>query len=465
VSTPATGLAALSAGDLVAGFAAGEFTPAEALAACTARIAEVEPEAHAFVALDPAGPARAAEAATRAYAEGRARPLEGVPVGVKDMFDVAGLPATYGSPMFREHVPARDAEAVRRLREAGAVIVGKTVTHEFAWGITTANRHFPECRNPWNPTRVTGGSSGGSAVALALHEVPLALGSDTGGSIRIPSAFCGVAGLKPTYGRVSGAGGFPLTRSLDHPGPMARTVADLRRFLGVIAGVDPADPATVDVPLGLDGAAGDDLRGVRVALCDDLMLVELAPDVDRAWRRAVAAVEALGAEVVEVTCPSAASIYPTFGVLQRAEALRVHQRAGLYPERRAEYGADVLGRLELAEDVTLTEYLDACSERAVIEADMRALFGAADVLLTPVSAGSPVVYGEEAVEHLGASVPFRDVVMPYTVPQDLTGLPTCALRAGTDDLGIPVAVQVTGPAWAEGRVLDVAERLEAALAR
>src|SRR5439155_1234612 len=249
----------------------------------------------------------------------------------------------------------------------GAILVGKTQTHEFAWGITSVNLLLGTSRNPWSPDRISGGSSGGSAVALAAHLVPLALGSDTGGSIRVPAAFCGTVGLKPTYGRISAAGVFPLARSLDHPGPMARTPGDAALLLSVTAGVDPDDPGTEGVPVGEPARsflAG--LEGVRVGLCPD----------------------------------------------------RQRLRAGF-----------------------------------------ARLFQRADLLLTPVSAGPPLPIGEERLVHLGRELEFRELVMTYTVPQDLAGLPACTVRAGFDELGIPVGVQFTGPPWSEGLVLRAANAL------
>jgi aspartyl-tRNA(Asn)/glutamyl-tRNA(Gln) amidotransferase subunit A len=362
--------------------------------------------------------------------------------------------------MFSDHVPTADAEAVRRARTAGAILIGKTQTHEFAWGITSVNFVMGTSRNPWDPGRMSGGSSGGSAVALAGQLVPLALGSDTGGSIRVPSGFCGTVGLKPTYGRISTAGVFPLARSLDHPGPMARTPADAALLLGAVAGVDGRDPATDNVPLGdleTDLAAG--LAGMRVGICPDLHLVPLASDVDSAFRSAVNSVESLGGELVEVAFPGADLIYETFGVIQRAEALFSHVRAGLFPARRGEYGEDVMGRLELATKVELSDYLAASAERQRIRAAFDRIFDDVDVLLTPVAAGSPLPIGEEKTVHLGKEIEFRELVMSYTVPQDLTGLPACAVRVGFDHLGIPVGAQFTGPSWGEGRVLRASQAL------
>jgi aspartyl-tRNA(Asn)/glutamyl-tRNA(Gln) amidotransferase subunit A len=430
-------------------------SPVEAVDALAMRIQEFDPMLGAFTTLCLERAREEAVAAAAAYARGEAAgPLTGVPFGVKDLFDTAGVRTTYGSPMFSAHVPAADADAVRRAREAGAIMIGKTQTHEFAWGITSVNELMGTSRNPWEPGRISGGSSGGSAVALAAGLVPLALGSDTGGSIRVPSSFCGTVGLKPTYGRVSTAGVFPLARSLDHPGPMARTPADAALLFSVLAAPSRREPPVDPARLGQRG-----LRGVRIGLCDDLHLIPLAPEVDAAVRSAMGAAESLGAELVEVQLPEAQGAYETFGRVQRCEALRSHTQAGLYPARRDEYGGDVGGRLDLASRTTLEDYLEGIAGRERLRAGFHRVFDRVDLLLTPVTAGPPAPIGEERVMHLGEPIEFRELVMSYTVPQDLTGLPACTVRAGFDSLGVPTAVQLTGPAWSEWRVLSAAQAL------
>jgi aspartyl-tRNA(Asn)/glutamyl-tRNA(Gln) amidotransferase subunit A len=306
--------------------------------------------------------------------------------------------------------------------------------------------------NPWATDRISGGSSGGSAVALAAGFVPLALGSDTGGSIRVPSSFCGTVGLKPTYGRISLEGIFPLAGSLDHPGPMARNPADAALLLGVLVDEAPSS------------ASPDGLRGVRVGLCPDMHLTPLSPEIETAYRAATEAAAGAGAELVEVPLPEAAGAYQAFGSVQRCEALRTHTEAGLWPARRAEYGADVLGRLELAENTTLSDYLNGITWRERLRAGLNRLFSQVDLLLTPVTAGVPSLIGEERVMHLGEEIEFRELVMSYTVPQDLTGLPACTVRAGFDEIGVPTAVQFTGPPWSEWRVLAAANALYEATA-
>jgi aspartyl-tRNA(Asn)/glutamyl-tRNA(Gln) amidotransferase subunit A len=441
-------------------FAGRRLSPVEALDACAARIEALDGIVGGFTALcleRARGEARAAETA---WARGEARPLEGIPFGVKDLFDSEGVPTAYGSPMFAGHVPERDAEAVARARAAGAILVGKTQTHEFAWGITSVNERMGSARNPWSLERVSGGSSGGSAVVLAAGEVPLTLGSDTGGSIRVPASFCGIVGLKPTYGRISAARAWPLARSLDHPGPMATTPTGAALLLEAIAGVDDADPSTADVPLGAVGEElGRGLDGLVVGTCPDLELVPLAGDVRAVYEATLRTLSEAGARLVEVALPEAELIFPAFRTIQSAEALDGHRRAGLYPARRAEYGADVLGRLELAEDVTLDQYLAASADRERVRAAFARLFRGCDVLLTPVSAGSPLPIGEETVVRDGVELTFRELVMSYTTPQDLVGLPACAVRAGFDALGIPVGVQFTAPPWGEALVLRAAQGL------
>jgi aspartyl-tRNA(Asn)/glutamyl-tRNA(Gln) amidotransferase subunit A len=436
---------------LLAAYRGGTLSPVEVVDALLARTDEVDPELGAFTTLCAERARGEAIACERAYVRGDADGLlSGVPFAVKDLFDSAGVRTTYGSSMFASNTPAVDAVAVGRLRAAGAIMVGKTQTHEFAWGVTSVNERMGTSHNPWRPERVSGGSSGGSAVALAAGLVPLALGSDTGGSIRVPSAFCGTVGLKPTYGRISSEGMWPLAPSLDHAGPMARTPADATLLLGA-------------VEEALDSDAPDrELGELRVGVCSDLHLVSMAPDVQSAFDAAARIVGELAAEIVEVALPGAVAIFPTFRVIQGAEVLRTHSDAGLYPARKADYGGDVRRRLEAAERITLDDYLTATAARERLRAATSALFERVDLLFTPVSAGSPAPIGEERVLHGGREIDFRELVMTYTVLQDLLGLPACTVRAGFDELGIPIGVQFTGRRWGDREVLAAARALHAA---
>ena len=428
-----------------------QLSPVEVVEAAAARIERVDPLLNAFVTLNLERAREAAEEAKRRFAAGTERPLEGVPLAVKDLLDTERLRTTYGSSIFGEHVPRADAEAVRRAREAGAILLGKTGTHEFAWGITCDNPHYGACRNPWDRDRISGGSSGGSAVALAAGLVTLALGSDTGGSIRIPASFCGVTGLKPTYGRVSTAGTFPLAPSLDHVGPMAQRPRDAWRLYEAIAGDG-------------GGAAFRERReptfeGVRIGLSGDSGGVAPSEEVERTLADCVAAARDLGAEVVEVEFPAAELVEDTFVTIQRAEALETHRRLGLFPERGAEYGADVRARLEQATAIGLADYMAATADRGRVTAAFADLFAEVDVLVTPVSPVSPVRVGETATLLRGHEADFRKLVLAATTPQSLAGLPACTVRAGFDADGLPVGVQVSGPQSADARVTGLAEAL------
>jgi aspartyl-tRNA(Asn)/glutamyl-tRNA(Gln) amidotransferase subunit A len=443
------GLFELTAQELRAAYRDRTVSPVEVLQALVERIEAVNPQLGAFTTLCTERARDEAVAWERAYLQGDvSAPLAGVPFGVKDLFDSADVRTTYGSAMFANNVPPVDAAAIRRVREGGGILLGKTQTHEFAWGITSVNEMMGTSRNPWHPERISGGSSGGSAVALAAGMVPLAVGSDTGGSIRVPSAFCGTVGFKPTYGRVSTEGVWPLAPSLDHPGAMARTPADAALLLAAME--EPSRSTRLD-------RAPRRLASLVVGVCPDMHVVPLAAPVQAAFDAAVRTVADLGAELVELALPGAETTFATFGVIQRAEALRTHRRAGLYPGRAAEYGDDVRGRLESAESVTLDQYIAATADRERLRAAVAALFERVDLLLTPVSAVSPLPIGETSVSREGREVDFRELVMTYTVPQDLLGLPACAVRAGFDDLGIPIGVQLTGRRWGDLEVLEAAK--------
>jgi len=415
-------MAALSAGELLERYRARTLSPVEVVAGLSAAI-EADPHG-AFWATCLERAAEEARAAEAAWAGGGARPLEGVPIAVKDLFDTAGVATTYGSAMFAGQVPDRDAEAVRRVRAAGAIVLGKTATHEFAWGFSSINEALGTVRNPRDPERVAGGSSGGSGAALAAGLAPLALGTDTGGSIRVPSAFCGVHGLKPTFGRVSLEGVWPLARTLDHAGPMARTPGDLALLLAVLA---PVPRHVARTP-------------PRVAVCPDLHGAPLEPRIAAAHDRLAAR---LAAE--ETAFPEAELIVPAFRSIQLAEGHETHRAAGLWPARAGEYGADVRHRIELGGEVDLPRLLAAHADRERLRAAFARLFEQADVLLTPAVPLDP-----PRIEDERARPALRDAVLAYTAPQDLLGLPACVLPSG---------LQLTGPPGSEALLVSVASSL------
>lgn len=400
----------MSAGELVAGFAARELSPVEVLQDCEARI---DPRLGAFQALcleRARAEARAAEAAWAAGAP--TGPLCGVPLAVKDLIDTAGVETARGSAIFAGFVPAADAECVRRARAAGAIVMGKTTTHEFAWGMSMAGAEGePLTRNPRDPERMTGGSSGGSAVAVASGAAPLALGTDTGGSIRLPAGWCGIHGFKPTHGRLSLDGVWPLAPALDHVGPMAATAADCALLFEVLGGGG-----------GPDAAARGKARGpARPGGANEAA----SPPSTRV----------AGSEVL----PDGAVAAEVYRVLMLSEALGVHRAAGLWPARAHEYTPAVLERLRIAETVTDEERAWARRELDGMRAHMDAVFAEHDLVRSPVAATGPPRFDEH--------VDPRDVAAPHVVLQDLLGLPALALPDGT---------QLTGPRGADARVLAAA---------
>jgi aspartyl-tRNA(Asn)/glutamyl-tRNA(Gln) amidotransferase subunit A len=439
-----TDLAYATAEDLRRGFASGAFSPTEVIGALSARIERLDHRLGAFTAtcLEEAG-ARA-EAATRRFRRSAgARPLEGIPFVAKDLFDTAGVRTTYGSAIFATHVPRTTAAAVSRLEHAGAILMGKTATHEFGWGITTVSDHGRPTRNPWAPERIAGGSSGGSAVALASFQAPLALGTDTAGSVRIPADFCGVVGFKPSRHAISRAGAFPLAPSLDHIGVMARTPRDAELGFRVAAGLTA--PA-------LARMAG--LRTIRIGISADLHAFPLDPPRERVLEETTAIATELGARVETIALAPVRTSFEVLATVVLAEGGFVHRTRGLWPQLRADYGPDVRSRLERSEDVDRDSFLAAVLERDRIAETIVAAFERVDVLLAPVSAVGPAPLTDGP-----GTDRFRRAVMSCTAPASLAGLPACALRGGFDDDGLPVGVQLIGPPGSDLRTLAIAQEL------
>lgn len=439
----------LAVGALLEAYAERALSPVEVLADIAPRLEREGARLNALRAQCLERAQAEAVQAERLYASGApVRPLEGVPFASKDLFDTAGVVTSYGSPMFDSHVPARDAEAVARMRAAGAILVAKTTTDEFAHGITGTNTHCGPVRNPWAPDRISGGSSAGSGAAVAAGIVPIALGSDTGGSIRVPAALCGVVGFKPTFGMVPTDGLFPMAPSLDHAGVLTTTPHDAARVLDVLGEKSATDsfdgPGAVELPL-------------RVGVSGDLMPPPLTPEMARAVAVAGSALAGTKGAIVEVPVPGAERILPIFQVTQRAEAAATHRRHGLFPARAEAYGPRVRARLELGAALALDDYLDAQLERDALRRSFLRVFDKVDVLVTPVTASTAPVIAADIEDVL------RDRVMPFTTPHDLFGLPSCTVRTGFDEAGLPVAVQVAGAPGRDALVLCAAAQLYAAL--
>ncbi len=430
-----------SAGELAAAVRAGRTAPEELVERALARLEEVDGRLGAFVRVDAEWARREARELSRRRPAG---PLAGVPVGVKDLFDVAGEATRAGSVVPAGPPAVRDAVAVARVRAAGAVVLGRTRTHEFAWGMTTQSERCGSTRNPWDLTRVPGGSSGGSAAAVAAGIVPLGLGTDTGCSIRLPSAWCGLVGHKPSHGLVPLAGCVPLAPSLDCGGALVRTVADARLVLEVLQNRPLAPPAPVaGLRFGVVPAGPGALR----------------PEVARAVERAAGRAEELGV-VREVRLPLADRLVELYALTQGPEALAWHRRTGRWPSSADAYGPDVRAHLERCERQAPEQVARAAVEREDLRRRTAALFEEVDLLLLPVVGGGPPPVDAPTVVDLPAGpAPLRAAVLPWTALGNLCGLPACSVPAGRDDDGLPIGVQVVGPVGADARVLDAADAL------
>ncbi len=427
--------------------------------------------------VDREGALRAGREWDARYARGEALPpLAGLPVAVKDIICTAGMPTTCGSRILAGWVPPYDATVVSRLKDAGAVIVGKTNLDEFAMGSSTENSGFGPTRNPWDPDRVPGGSSGGSAAAVAAGMIPLALGTDTGGSIRQPAGFTSIVGMKPTYGRVSRYGLVAFASSLDQVGPMARTVADAALLLHVIAGRDPKDSTSVDVPVeDYPAALPRGVRGLRIGVAREAFGQGLQGDVREAVQAAAAHLEGLGAALTDVSLPSLPYALPTYYLLATSEAsanlarydgvqygLRVptDDLFTMYTRtRRQGFGSEVKRRIMLGTYALSAGYyegffLKAQRVRTLIRQEFLRALEAVDLVLMPVSPTVPFRLGEKVDDPL--QMYLADI---YTIPVNLAGLPGISVPCGFSS-GLPIGLQLIGKPFDEATVLRAAYAYE-----
>ena len=460
----------------------GELSSREITEAYIARIHEVEDKVQGYITADEEGALRQADEADRARASGeKLPPLHGIPVAVKDNICVEGLPTTCASKMLESFVPPYSATAWEKLRAAGCVLLGKTNLDEFAMGSTTENSAFHLTRNPRDLTRVPGGSSGGSAAVVAAGEAPFSLGSDTGGSIRQPAAFCGVVGMKPTYGMVSRYGLIAFASSLDQIGPMTKTVADNALVLDAIAGYDRRDTTSVKrgyTSMNRELTAG--VKGLRVGLPREMFAEGLSDDVRSAVMSAANTLESLGAVVVEVSLPSLQYALPAYYVLSSAEAssnlarfdgVRYGHRAAeyadleeLYVKSRSEgFGAEVKRRILLGTYTLSAGYFDAYYKKALqvrtlVIRDFNSVFERCDCLLGPVAPTTAYKLGEKTMSPL--EMYLGDI---HTVPVNIAGIPALSMPCGKDRDGLPVGLQLMGKTFSEPTLYRVGQALEEAL--
>jgi aspartyl-tRNA(Asn)/glutamyl-tRNA(Gln) amidotransferase subunit A len=430
-----------------------ELSPVEVTRMLLARIEKLDPILHAFVTLTPDRALADARAAEELLRRGDDRPLLGIPVGHKDIYLTRGIRTTGGSALLADWIPDEESTCGRRWQDAGTVLLGKLITHEFAFGIQFPGHRFPPARNPWNLAHIPGGSSSGSGAALAAGLVHGATGSDTGGSIRGPAAFCGVVGLKPTYGRASRAGVLTLSWTLDHTGPLARTVEDCALLMQPLAGHDPLDPASSHAPVDdYTAGLGRGVRGLRVGVVRNYFFEGIDPDVERAFGEAMATLRRLGAEVRDVQIPSLAATH-SFLLIMLAEAYAYHERdLREHPEL---YGDVLRERLLAGALVTGAEYVQAQRIRSGICRETAAVLRDVDVLATPTTPKPATPFAQAHDPEFG----FPRSNMP---PFNITGSPTLALPCGFSASGLPVSLQLAGRPFDEATVLQVGHAYEQA---
>jgi aspartyl-tRNA(Asn)/glutamyl-tRNA(Gln) amidotransferase subunit A len=439
-----------------------EISPVELTRACLDRIEKLNPALNAFITVTAESALAEARAAETEISNGGWRgPLHGIPIAIKDLIDTAGTRTTAASALFEHRVPAEDAVVVQRLRQAGAVILGKNNLHEFAYGGSSLVSFFGDVHNPWNAAHIAGGSSGGSAVAVAAGLCYAAIGTDTAGSIREPAAICGCVGIKPTYGRVSARGVIPLSWSLDHVGPLTGTVADAAVVLQAIAGYDPLDVGSADVPVsdyvsGLFSELGDATTTLRVGIPRAHFFDELDDEVRAAVERALAVIGTLVADVRDVHIEVSSD-----RTVQAAESFAYHaENIARSPEL---YQPETLRRIRSGEKISAAEYITRRRELDLERRRVRDIFTGVDLLVTPtMPIPAPAI--ADLKKDPAALRPAELTLLRNTRPFNVWGLPAVSVPCGFTKSGLPVGMQIAGPHWREDLVLSLAHAHEQATA-
>ena len=428
-----------------------KISPVDLATACLDRIERLNPVLNAFITVTHESAMAQARVAENEIQRGQWRgPLHGIPIGLKDLIDTAGVRTTCGSALFADRVPTEDAFVVQRLKRAGAVLLGKQNLQEFAYGGTSASSHYGAVHNPWNPKHIAGGSSGGSAAAVAAGMCFGAIGSDTGGSIREPAAFCGIVGLKPTYGRVSTRGVFPLSWSLDHVGPICRNVRDAALMLEAIAGYDALDVTCVDWPTEEYAKALILKTDFRISLLRQPFFEDLDREIELAMNEAIEVIRKMALEVIEVDLPSVPTGVPV------PEIYAVHK--DYYANSPELYRPWMRDRLAHAAAADTAAYV---TDRFALERVRRMIndvFAEVDLLITPTTPVPPITI-EEAL-NMPTPPPPGEVWLRNTRPFNAYGLPTISIPCGFTSSGLPIGLQIAGPRFGEGRVLAFAYAFE-----
>ena len=437
-----------------------EISPVELFDEAIERIHQLHPKLNSFITITEEEGRKAATEAESEIRKGQYRgPLHGIPISIKDLFITRGVRTTAGSQVLANSIPDYDATAVTRLRQAGMVLIGKTNMHEFAYGVSNDNPHYGPARNPWDPTRVPGGSSGGSAAAVASSQCSASLGSDTGGSIRIPSAVCGVVGLKPTYGRVSRYGAIPLSWSLDHVGPITKSVEDAAIMLAAIAGPDPMDPSSSSRQLpDYRREMQWSIRGLRLGVPRQYFFEHVDPAIQRLVGAAIRQFESMGAVLAEVEIPDLENCSAMEAHITLAEATSYHEP---YLKKQADdYGPGVRTNLEAGRYLLAIDYVKSQRARTLLQRNFNEAFKLADVIVSPTLPAFPPRVGEVWVQSGDLREHIIDALLRFNIPYDLTGLPAISVPCGFSSTGLPVALQVAGRPFEETTILKAASAYE-----
>ena len=436
----------------------GAVSPVELTSQCLARIEALNPALNAFITVTARSAMQDARQTETELREGKWRgPLHGIPIGLKDLIDTAGVRTTAASALFQDRIPTQDAEVVRRLKAAGAVILGKQNLHEFAYGGSSLVSYYGDMHNPWNLDHITGGSSGGSAAAVAAGLGYAAIGTDTAGSVREPAAFCGVVGLKPTYGRVSGRGIIPLALSFDHTGPITRCVADAALLLEVLAGHDPEDPYSIPAPVGdFTAALRLNPKNLRVGVPRTYFFETLHPEVASATSQALTVIASLVAHVDDVEVSVV-----TDRTLQSAESYQFH--AANIAANPDLYQAETLRRLHAGSATPPEQIAPLREELAKIRREIGKVFSHSDLLVTPtMPVPAPTI--RELKENPEQLRPAELNMLRNTRPVNVWGFPAISIPCGFTSEGLPIGLQMIGPPWREDLVLGLAFAYEQATA-
>ena len=444
--------------ELAQRFRRREASPVDVTQECQRRIESLNPRLNAFITVMGESAMAEARTAEEEISHGQWRgPLHGIPIALKDLLDTAGVRTTSASALHRDRIPTEDAEVVRRLREAGAVIVGKNNLHEFAYGGSSLVSCFGDVHNPWDVSRIAGGSSGGSAASVSAGMAYAAIGTDTAGSIREPAALCGCVGLKPTYGRVSSRGVIPLSTSLDHVGPLTASVEDAAIVLQAIAGYDPGDITSTEAPVAdYVSVLKEDATGLRVGVPRAYFFDDLDPEVASAMEHALMGIATLVAHVKEVRLE-----VPTNRTLQAAESYAYHaEDVAKHPEM---YQPETLRRIRTGEKVTAAEYMQRRRELEFARRNIHDVFAEVDVLVTPTTP-IPAPSISELRDDPEALRPAELKLLRNTRPFNVWGLPAISVPCGFTQSGLPIGLQIAGPHWREDLVLRFACTYERATA-